>query len=35
MNPERWQQIRDLLEQALELAPEQRAERLTATPGHG
>jgi hypothetical protein len=24
MNPERWQQIRDLLEQALELAPEQR-----------
>ena len=24
MTPERWQQIRDLLEQALELAPEQR-----------
>jgi hypothetical protein len=28
MNPERWQQIRDLLEQALELAPEQRAALL-------
>ena len=28
MTPERWQQIRDLLEQALELAPEQRAALL-------
>jgi eukaryotic-like serine/threonine-protein kinase len=28
VTPERWQQIRDLLEQALELAPEQRAALL-------
>ena len=28
MTPERWQQIRDLLEQALELAPEQRVALL-------
>ncbi len=28
MTPERWQQVRDLLEEALELAPEQRSDFL-------
>ena len=30
MTPERWQQVRDLLEEALELAPEQRSDFLRA-----
>ena len=31
MTPERWQKVRDVLEQAMELAPEKRPQKLITT----